>query len=162
MCRGGQGGITFARILARAGLYEGYYTQAMPQFGAERRGAKVMAHLRVSETPIRKRSRITQPDILVVFDDRLDFEANVSELVVVNTDEELDDPGMIAINASSIALNFGLVVAGWPVVNSAMSGAVGKILGFSFESISKGIEEEIASKVDKNIKAAEMAYGMIK
>lgn len=161
VCRGGQGGITMARILARAGLYEGYYTQAMPQFGAERRGARVYAYLRVSENPIRRRSKILKPDITVVFDEKLGYDENEANLIILNTDKEIDSSKIIVIDANAIASKLNLYVSGWPVLNTAMSGATGKILGFSFESIKNGIEEEIDTKLEENVEAAKMAYGMV-
>jgi len=49
LSRGGQGGVTESRILATATTLEGRWAQAIPEFGAERRGAIVKAYLRVSD-----------------------------------------------------------------------------------------------------------------
>lgn len=159
-CRGGQGGITSARILAKAALIEGFHSQAMPQFGAERRGAGVQAYLRISETRIRKRSRIVSPDIAVIFDTTLNVNADRATRIVNSPNGESD--GDIVIDANSIAVKLGLIVSGWPVVNTAMSGAVAKHLGFGISSLEDAIAEEVGVRVEDNIRAAKMAYGMVK
>jgi len=48
---GGQGAVTAARLFADAAFREGKYVQAFPFFGAERRGAPVLAFTRISDVP---------------------------------------------------------------------------------------------------------------
>lgn len=50
---GGQGGVTAAKLLALSALYDGKYSQAIPQFGPERRGALVTSYVRISDKVIR-------------------------------------------------------------------------------------------------------------
>jgi 2-oxoacid:acceptor oxidoreductase gamma subunit (pyruvate/2-ketoisovalerate family) len=69
--RGGQGIVVAAAIFAEAVFLEGYYARAFSLFGAERRGAPVTAFIRVSEDRLMPRSRIYQPDYVVVFDSTL-------------------------------------------------------------------------------------------
>jgi ketoisovalerate ferredoxin oxidoreductase, gamma subunit (EC 1.2.7.7)/pyruvate ferredoxin oxidoreductase, gamma subunit (EC 1.2.7.1) len=69
--RGGQGGVVASRIAAKAAFYEGYYSQAFPFFGAERRGAPVTAFTRISKEEIKLRSQIYEPDIIVIMDPAL-------------------------------------------------------------------------------------------
>ncbi|MFA7303994.1 MAG: 2-oxoacid:acceptor oxidoreductase family protein, partial [Methanoregula sp.] len=45
--RGGQGGVTAARLLAMAALHDGKYATACPFYGAERRGAPVVSFVRI-------------------------------------------------------------------------------------------------------------------
>ena len=66
--RGGQGTVVAAKIIADAVLRSGRQCLAIPEFGVERRGAPVMAYARISDTPIRLRSRIYEPDVVVVLD----------------------------------------------------------------------------------------------
>ena len=47
--RGGQGAVTSAELMAQAAIAEGRYAQAFPSFGPERRGAPLMAFLRISD-----------------------------------------------------------------------------------------------------------------
>ncbi|MEM2115290.1 MAG: 2-oxoacid:acceptor oxidoreductase family protein, partial [Candidatus Caldarchaeum sp.] len=66
--RGGQGVKTSSRILGRAAFLAGYVAQDSPIYGAERRGAPVYSFARISDKPVRLRSQISEPDILVVLD----------------------------------------------------------------------------------------------
>ena len=64
--RGGQGAVTSAELLAQAAISEGKYAQAFPSFGPERRGAPVVAFCRISDEPIRLRTNIYHPDLVLV------------------------------------------------------------------------------------------------
>ena len=75
--RGGQGAVTSAELMALAAIAEGKYAQAFPSFGPERRGAPVQAFLRISDTPIRLREKIYEPDVVLVLDPSLLATANV-------------------------------------------------------------------------------------
>src|SRR5271157_4404888 len=66
--RGGQGGVTAARLLATAALHDGKYATACPFYGAERRGAPVVSFVRIDDRPIRVYSQIRNPDLVVVLD----------------------------------------------------------------------------------------------
>lgn len=70
--RAGQGVVTAAVTLADvlAGE-EGKYVQAFPEFGAEKRGAPILAFNRISLKPIRIHSQVYEPDIVVVTDPSL-------------------------------------------------------------------------------------------
>jgi len=69
--RGGQGAVTAAQILATAAFLEGRQSQTFPQFGAERRGAPVVAFVRIDDQPISIRSKIYEPDVVIVMDPNL-------------------------------------------------------------------------------------------
>ncbi|MGQ9760013.1 MAG: 2-oxoacid:acceptor oxidoreductase family protein [Candidatus Methanomethylicaceae archaeon] len=47
---------------------EGYHGQSIPIFGAERRGAPVVASARISDMPVRRHSQVYTPDVICVFD----------------------------------------------------------------------------------------------
>ena len=66
--RGGQGGVTAARLLAMAALHDGKYATACPFYGAERRGAPVVSFVRIDDHPIKVYSQIRDPDLVVVLD----------------------------------------------------------------------------------------------
>lgn len=66
--RGGQGAVTAAQILAAAAFKDGLWAQTFPQFGAERRGAPVIAFIRLAKGPIPVRSKVYAPDRAVVMD----------------------------------------------------------------------------------------------
>ena len=70
--RGGQGAVTSAELLAKAAIDEGKFAQAFPAFGPERRGAPVVAFDRIkSQSPIRVRAEIREPDVVIVLDPTL-------------------------------------------------------------------------------------------
>ncbi len=177
--RGGQGGVTASRILALASFLEGKYATAFPLFGAERRGAPIKAFTRISNNQIYIHSLIYKADYVVILDQRL--------LKMVNVFENLKERGVLTINtnlsekilkekfglgevetwvvdATKICLDLNLQVAGFPVVNMPMTGAVAKSSKLvSLESVTKGIEEYFSEKLNPkalklNIEAAERAY----
>lgn len=69
--RGGQGNVVAAYVLAASGFLEGWHVQAFPAFGAERRGAPVVAFVRLSDQPIRRRCQVLEPDALIIQDEAL-------------------------------------------------------------------------------------------
>ena len=84
------------KYLAEAAISEGKYAQAFPSFGPERRGAPVLAFVRISASqPIRIRSSITEPDVVVVLDPGL--------LRIVNVASGLKPGGIVIINTTKTA-----------------------------------------------------------
>ena len=173
--RGGQGGVTAAELIARAAYKEGKWVQAFPYFGAERRGAPVRAFARISTEPILVRSQIYNPDYVLVLDESLLEVANVTEglkkdgIIVINTRKEpseIDLHGyrIATVDATGIALELELLVAGLPVVNTAMVGAFAAATGeIKIESVVEAIKEEWRGAVgEKNAKAAVLAYERLK
>ena len=53
LSRGGQGGVTGAKMLAYAGHLDGKYVQAIPKYGAERKGAPIFADIRISDEQVK-------------------------------------------------------------------------------------------------------------
>lgn len=172
--RGGQGVVTAAQLLVEAAYYEGLWGQAIPFFGAERRGAPVVAYARISDKPIRIHSQIYSPDIVIVFDERLIKLANVYQglkengLLIVNTTKITEEITQISRGkvrlaytpATQIALNLKLIVAGWPVINTAMLGAFAKATKLvGINSIERAIKNNWPGKIGElNAKAARLAY----
>ncbi len=93
--RGGQGAVTCAELVAQAAIDMGKYATAFPSFGPERRGAPVVAFARVDDKPIKLRSKIYSPDVVVVLDPSL--------LEIANPTQGLRDGGMLVINTSQDA-----------------------------------------------------------
>lgn len=70
--RAGQGVVTAALTLADVLSSErDRYVQAFPEFGAEKRGAPILAFNRISKNPVRSHSHVYYPDIVVVTDPSL-------------------------------------------------------------------------------------------
>lgn len=153
--RGGQGAVTAATILARAALFEGKWAQAIPEFGAERRGAPVRVYARISDKPIQVHSSVVEPDIVVVLDYELLKLIDVTEglkpdgIVVLNSPVNTSPfPKFktFCVNATKIAKDLNLIVSGWPTVNTAMVGALAKASGVvSIDSVVKAIGEYFSS-----------------
>ncbi|MEM3770198.1 MAG: pyruvate ferredoxin oxidoreductase subunit gamma [Candidatus Bathyarchaeia archaeon] len=169
--RGGQGAVTAAQLLAHAAHIEGKHVQAFPYFGAERRGAPVKAFARISDAPILLHSQVYSPDYVVVLDSQLYKIIDVAEglkkdgIIVVNTTkkpEELELRGwrVATVDATGIALELNLRVAGLPVVNTSILGAFAGATGeVRLESVLKAIRENWrGSAGEKNARAAELAY----
>jgi 2-oxoacid:acceptor oxidoreductase gamma subunit (pyruvate/2-ketoisovalerate family) len=169
--RGGQGGVTAAEMLARAAFKEGKQVQAIPFFGAERRGAPVKAFVRFSDEVIRVRSQVYNPDYVVVLDaallDLVDVTEGMKEegIVVINTrkppkDVNLQGKRVATVDATGIALELSLLVAGLPVVNTPMLGAFAKATEeVKLESVLEVIKEHWTGAAgEKNAKAATLAY----
>ncbi len=169
--RGGQGTVVASKILADALAKEGNYVQAYPEFGVERRGAPVYAFIRIDNKPIYDKSRIYTPDHVVVVDPTLVEAIDVTEglkpggLVIINSDRRPEDfkfPDryrVTTINATEIAVKHKLGTLAAPIVNTAIIGAVIKILGLCrIESLVEAIREGMPIKPEDNVRAAEEAY----
>lgn len=69
--RGGHGTKTASRIVGTAAFLGGYQAQDSPVYGAERRGAAIVAFTRVDSDPILERGVIEQPDLILLADETL-------------------------------------------------------------------------------------------
>ena len=168
--RGGQGAVTSAELLAKAAINEGKFAQAFPSFGPERRGAPVVAFNRIdTQSPIRIRAEIREPDVVVVLDPTL--------LSVVKVTAGLKNKGLLLINTSkdfeTIQKEFGgdwklaLVdgsriareVLGVNIVNTTMLGALLKAVGVvKMESVTEPVKERFDRLAEKNLNAMKRAF----
>ena len=167
--RGGQGAVTSAELLAQAAITEGKYAQAFPSFGPERRGAPVLAFVRISNEQIRLRAEITEPDIVVVLDPSL--------LRMINVASGLKDKGTFLVNskksAEEIKSEFGIKqrlatvdatkiareLLGVPITNTTMIGALIKVTNVvDLESLVNPLKERFHRLADRNIDAMKRAY----
>ena len=92
--RGGQGTVVTSKILADAISKEGNYVQAYPEFGVERRGAPVFAFIRIDNKPIYDKSRIYEPDHVVVVEPTL--------VEAIDVTEGLKEGGTIIVNSDNV------------------------------------------------------------
>lgn len=166
--RGGQGAVTAAHILVDAATREGLWGTAFPFFGAERRGAPVTAYARISRSRILTKSMIRKPNAVVVLDPAIMSYVNVFDglredgVAVVNATEPPKIPARVKlyiVDATKIALDLGLVLAGWPLVNVAMVGALSRIIGIRPGSVLEAVTSILSGRAaELNAKAAERAY----
>ena len=168
--RGGQGAVTSAELLAQAAISEDKYAHAFPSFGPERRGAPVLAFVRISSRqPIRIRAEITQPDVVVVLDPGLLSVVNVTSglkpngILVINTRRSFDDIEarfktkckLAKVDATTIARE----VLGIPITNTTMIGALLRATGVvKLESLVEPLKQRFDRLAERNIKAMQRAY----
>jgi len=167
--RGGQGAVTCTELVAKAAIAEGKYAQAFPSFGAERRGAPVMAFLRVADKPIRLRQKIYTPDVVVVLDPTLLGLPSVVEglkedgLIITNATKSPEEiqkeygfkQKVAAVDATKIALD----TLRLPITNTTMLGALikaTKIVGI--EALSEALVDRFGRLAGRNKAAMEKAF----
>ena len=168
--RGGQGAVTSAELVAQAAINEGKFAQAFPSFGPERRGAPVLAFVRIdSKEPIRIRAEITEPDVVVVLDPSL--------LRIVNVTSGLNENGMLIINtkksfqaiesefkvtqklATIDATKIARELLGVPIVNTTMIGALLRATGVvKLESLIEPLQHRFGRLAERNINTMKKAY----
>ena len=173
--RGGQGAVVCAQILANTLFKEGYFVQAFPSFGMERRGAPVSAFVRSDNRPIRLRSQVYEPDTVIVLDPTL-FEAvdltsglKAGGFLLINSDKPAAKwaagKGFLVhtVNASQIAVQNHLGTAMMPIVNTAIAGAFAAITGMAkIDSVASAVEEVVPGRTKENVNAARQAYYAVK
>jgi len=162
--RGGQGGVTAARLLALGAFRDGKYATACPFYGAERRGAPVVSYVRIDDHPIRVYSQIRNPDLVVVLDPSVMEVVDVLHglkpggRVLINATKVEEVPGHVVytVDLTGIALSLNLVIAGSPILNTPVLGALAKMGIISAESAKRAIKEMFSD--ERNVRAAEAAY----
>ncbi len=167
--RGGLGAVTSAELIARAAISEGKYGQSFPSFGPERRGAPVIAFLRISDEIIRTRTPIDEPDVVVVLDPGLLHAVDIASglkkngRIIINSRKspaELKSEFgyrwlVAAVNATAIARD----TIGIPVTNTAMIGALLKITeAVKLDSVVEQLKERFGTRAKGNIEAMNRAW----
>jgi len=166
---GGMGAVTSSDLIASAAISEGKYAQSFPSFGIERRGAPVVAFLRISDQFIRTRTDVVSPDVIVVFTVNLLNHRKIRDglkengHIIVNSSRSPNDlksdfnlKGLVAsVNASKIAME----TINLPIYNTAMMGAFQRVVQLvKLESIEIHLRERFGPRADANINAMRRAY----
>ena len=167
--RGGQGAKTASRILGSALFAEGFEVQDAPQYGAERRGAPILASVRAAHKPILERGTIERPALLIVADATLVAVATAGVLAGVSDRTVLlihgeEDPETwrrrLGVASSLFTLSPALGPAGAPqFVGVRCAGAAARMLGVvSRDVLASAVREELgplgASAVAQNLELA--------
>ena len=170
--RGGQGSVVASRILATSIFLDGKYSQSFPAFGVERRGAPVTAFLRVDDKPIRIRTEIYEPDHIIILDPLLVDQVPLADglkkegIVIINSTkkpQEFSDKfkgfHVATVPAGKIAVKYQLGSPQSPIVNTAILGAVAKVLGVvTLGSLIESIKTDVPAHTENNAAAAKEAY----
>lgn len=173
--RGGQGTVIASELLVNAAFSEGHCVSAYPYFGVERRGAPVTAFARISEENVLIKSGIYYPDFVIVLDESLisgvDVLAGLSSggSILVNSRRDPSalpfnsDHRKFTVDATAIALKYGLGNRTSPIVNTAILGAFARISPIvSLEAIIGAIRKITPRKREENVSAAIEAYENVK
>ncbi len=158
--RGGQGAVMAAEALAEAAVIEGNYAVAFPFFGAERRGAPVLAFTRIDAKKIYSKTQVYSPDCVVVLDDSLldtiDVVAGLKPggSVVINSRDKPEDIdlGMSVKTAAVDATSVALEILKAPITNTAILGAFAKATGvIKLESLEEAIKRRFGEKLGEKV-----------
>ena len=178
--RGGQGAKTASYILAVAAAEQGWQVQAIPEYGAERRGAPMKSYVRMSHGPLRLRSAVQEPSVVVVLDGTLVAGEHVAAgvpadgLILLNGTEDpaalkqrlgLPDTVKVGVvDATTIATE----TIGRPIPNTPMLGALAKLGDIvSLQAAEAAVRKTLGTKlapavVEGNMQAIQRAYEEVK
>ena len=150
--RGGQGGVTLAKIIASAYFLKGKYVQAFGVYAAERSGAPIQAFVRVDDEEITNHNQVQHPDHIVVLDRTLiasgmDATLKPGGFIIINTPPDKTDykdhfsgRDVAVVDATSIAVAHGLGTRTVPIVNTTMAGSIARVLGLTLTEILAALE----------------------
>ena len=176
--RGGQGAKAASEIIAQAAAKEGKFIQAFPNYGPERSGAPTRTYVRLSDKPIRNHEPVIDPDAVLVLDETLIGDPNITknleknESLIINSirhREEIakDFPGFSGKIYPIDATGLSLSVIGQPRPNTAILGHLIKVtevvkLESAIAEFRRIFEPKIGKEeTKKNILAMEKAHDSI-
>jgi pyruvate ferredoxin oxidoreductase gamma subunit len=157
--RGGQGIKTAAQILGSAAFLAGHQAQDFPLYGAERRGAPIVAFTRIDDEPILERGPIAIPDLILIGDETLLADrqaapacgADQLTTVFINNEEEAAKlKGQLGLPVLPIAFGLTPLVIrhlGNPgILSVALAAAGARLSGLiTLECLSEAIGIELAA-----------------
>ncbi len=150
--RGGQGGVTLAKLIATSRFLQGQSVQAFGLYAAERSGAPVQAFCRFDDDVITNRNLIYEPDHVVVLDPTLVGPSILGGLkpggwILLNTTEpnetlaeQFPENRIATVDATAIAREHGLGTRSVPIVNTALAGAVARLLEVPLEEMVAAVD----------------------
>jgi 2-oxoacid:acceptor oxidoreductase gamma subunit (pyruvate/2-ketoisovalerate family) len=165
--RGGQGGVTCAKLIAAIYAQLGLNVQTFGDYGAERSGAPVRAFTRVNRVPIKNRNKIYHPDHLLVLDAALLATpvldgVSAGAMILLNSTEgttkyaeKFANFRYGIIDATGIAREHGIGTSTVVIINTTLVGAYVKLLGLPLELL-----EDVYTKMglSDDLAAAQEAY----
>ena len=166
--RGGQGGVTAAKMTAEVALGQDKYFQAFPEYGPERSGAPLVAFTRLADEPIQIYSAIEHPDYIMVLDHTLigtvDIAAGAKDdaTIIINAEEDaatlsvrggLDKWKVYTVPATKIALE----TIKRAIPNTPLIGALTKVSGlFDIEGVVEQVRESLSKKFGDEVVSANL------
>ncbi|NOY93391.1 MAG: hypothetical protein GXP55_19575, partial [Deltaproteobacteria bacterium] len=169
--RGGQGGVTCAKILAAIYARLGKSVQTFGDYAGERSGAPIRAYTRVSDTQVTNRNKVYEPDHVLVLDQTLlgaDAVAGLAEGGLLLVDSP-DAPSTLAadygrfrvatVDAKAIARRHGIGSRSVVIVNTTIAGAFARMLELPFDTLVLAYED---LGFRNNVDAAREAYEAVR
>ncbi|MFX1511303.1 MAG: 2-oxoacid:acceptor oxidoreductase family protein [Promethearchaeota archaeon] len=173
LSRGGQGGVTGAKLLAYAGFLDNFSVQAIPKYGAERKGAPIFADIRLSSEEILTHAPVMtdMADYWIILDSELPVPIDQAKdgAVIVFNARSVPEYARGApkvktgfVDATRIAQECDLVKSGTPLVNVAMLGAWAKSSEglVSIDALCSSVEKTYGKGdlTERNIRSIRQAY----
>src|SRR6185369_12047383 len=160
--RGGQGGVTCAKLLAALYAKLGLHVQSFGDYGVERAGAPVRAFTRVDAAPVANRNKVYAPRHVLVLDatlmgDEVLEGAPAGALLLVNTGAPLAAVAgrhprlrVAAVDATAIAQRHGIGTSALVIVNTTIAGAYARVLGLPWDVLERayaayGLGDDLAA-----------------
>jgi 2-oxoacid:acceptor oxidoreductase gamma subunit (pyruvate/2-ketoisovalerate family) len=169
--RGGQGGVTCAKLIAALYARMGLAVQTFGDYGSERSGAPVQAFTRVDRLAITNRNKVYRPDHLLVLDAGL-LETPVlsgvapGALILLNAPVAPAELGqryqgfrLATVDATDIAREQGIGSSSVVITNTTIVGAYARLLGLPFELLK---EVYTALGVPGDLAAAQIAHQRVR
>ncbi len=170
--RGGQGGVTLAKLIATAYFLRGKHVQAFGVYAAERSGAPLQAYVRIDDEEITNHNQIRNPDHVIVLDRTLINPQILTGLkkdgwIILNTPEGPDGlteqfagRRVATVDATAIAVDNGLGTRAVPIVNTTILGAAARVLELGLQDVDAALAE--VKFGGGNITSAHQAYEAVK
>ena len=168
--RGGQGGVTCAKLIAALFTQMGLSVQTFGDYGSERSGAPVQAYTRVDCVPISNRNKVYRPNHLIVLDEGL-IGAQILDgvapgaLLLLNSHADLENyAGRFEryrfglIDATAIAREQGIGSSSVVIINTTILGAYARLLGLPLSVLEKAY---LWQGVAGDLPAAQQAYEQV-
>ncbi len=169
--RGGQGGVTLAKLIATTYFLKGKYVQAFGVYAAERSGAPLQAFVRIDEKEITNHNQVYAPNHIIILDRTLIVPGIASTMnpdgwIIINTPDTPDSFGELfagrrvaTLDATSIAVDNGLGTRTVPIVNTTIAGAIAKVFDLPCDEVLAALEH--FNFGGSNVKSAEQAYAHV-
>ncbi len=169
--RGGQGGVTCAKILAALYARLGETVQTFGDYAGERTGAPVRAYTRVGAAALDNRNKVYRPDHLIVLDPTLLGNGNMVGLasggtLLVNTAEPPELLGAplpafrtATVDATAIARRHGIGSRSVVIVNTTMAGAFARVHGIPLAVLEAAYRD---LGLEGNLPAAREAFAAVR
>lgn len=168
--RGGQGGVTCAKLLACMFAEQGLHVQTFGDYGSERSGAPVRAFTRVDTARVANRNKVYHPHHLLVLDaallgdDVLDGAAPGAVLLVNSArglgvfSEAHRGFRVAAVDATAIARRHGIGSAALVIVNTTLAGAYARAVGIPWDVVERAYRTQ---ELEGDLPAAREAYDAV-